>query len=127
MADLSQPRLGGFEMKLGLDIALLVLSLLGLLLSLYMTLIFVRVQRGEQVKCFDGACPIVMKTTYAQSLGFPNSYLAIPFYAALSIYAAMRLAGQMEWMFMPVVITSAGSVLMSAYLVYALLVKLKRP
>ena len=106
--------------------SLLLLALFGVALSVYMTVIFVRVQRGEEVKCFDGACPIVMKTSYAQALGFPNSYLAIPYYCSLTLYAGLRLTGQLEWMFLPVAVAALAAATMSVYLAYALIVKLKR-
>jgi uncharacterized membrane protein len=103
------------------------LAAAGLILSVYLTRMFIRVQRGHEVKCVDGSCPIVMKTPYARSLGFPNFYLAIPFYAGLLVFAVLRLAGIAAWLFVPVAIAAGLSVVMSAYLAIALLVKLKQP
>ena len=113
-------------MHLFLDLILLGLGVGGLVLAWYMTAVFVRVRRGESVRCVDGTCPVVMQTPYAQSLGFPNSYLAIPFYALVTLFAALQLTGQGGWLFVPVAAATALSVLMSAYLVYALLWKLQR-
>lgn len=109
-----------------LQLMLFLLGLIGLVLSIYMTSVFVRVQRGEEVKCIDGACPMVMKTSYARTLGFPNSYLAIPYYGALATFGGLRLAGELEWMLLPVTVAAAAAAAMSAYLAYALLAKLKR-
>jgi uncharacterized membrane protein len=106
---------------------LFLLGFWGIALSVYMTILFLRVQRGREVKCFDSACPIVMKTNYAQSLGFPNTYLAIPFYLGVAVFAALRLNGSAEGWFAPIAAASGLSVLMSVYLIYALLVKLKQP
>ncbi len=105
---------------------LLALGSAGAVLSIYMTGIFVRVMRGEQVKCIDEVCPIVMKTSYAQSFGFPNSYLAVPFYFTLVVFALLRIAGYAPWLFVPVAAASALAAAMSAYLAWALLVKLKQ-
>ena len=102
------------------------LGLFGLALTSYMTAIFLRVQRGERVRCLDEACPIVMKTPYAQSLGFPNSYLAIPFYGLLVLLSGLRLMGWAAWLTGPVAIASGIALAMSLYLTYALVVKLDR-
>ena len=102
------------------------LTAAGLVLSVYLTAVFLRVQRGQAVKCVDGSCPVVMKTPYARSLGFPNFYLAIPFYAGLLVFAVLRLAGLAAWLFVPVAVAVALSVAMSAYLAFTLLAKLKQ-
>jgi uncharacterized membrane protein len=99
----------------------------GAALSVYLTVMFVRVQRGEAVKCVDGSCPIVMKTPYARSFGFPNYYLAIPFYFVLLSFAVLRLAGLVAWLLWPVSIGTALSLGFSIYLAYALIAKLKQP
>jgi uncharacterized membrane protein len=88
---------------------------------------FVRVQRGQAVKCVDGSCPIVMKTPYARSFGFPNFYVAIPYYAGLLMFAILRLAGLASWLLVPVTIASGLAAAMSAWLAFALLVKLRQP
>src|SRR6266542_1069420 len=105
---------------------LLALGGAGLALSVYMTRIFVRVRKGEEVECIDEVCPIVMKTSYALAFGFPNSYLAIPYYCALALFALARLAGYAAWLFYPVAVASSLALVMSVYLAYALLVKLKQ-
>jgi uncharacterized membrane protein len=110
-----------------LDCILIALAAFGVALSIYLTIMFVRVQRGQAVKCVDGSCPIVMKTPYARSFGFPNFYLAIPFYAALLAFAFLRLAGLAAWLIVPITIGSALAFGMSVYLAYALLAKLKQP
>ena len=102
------------------------LAAAGLILSVYLTGMFLRVQRGQTVKCVDGSCPVVMKTPYARSLGFPNFYLAIPFYAGLLVFAVLRLAGLAAWLFVPVAVAAGLSVAMSVYLALALLIKLKQ-
>ena len=102
------------------------LAAAGLVLSVYLTVMFLRVQRGQAVKCVDGSCPVVMKTPYARSLGFPNFYLAIPFYAGLLVFAVLQLAGLAAWLFVPVAVAAALSLAMSAYLAFTLLVKLKQ-
>ena len=107
--------------------ALLATGLLGMALSVYLTGVFLRVQRGEQVKCLDGACPIVMQTPDARLLGFPNFYLAIPFYSLLVIFAVLQMLGFAAWLFWPVAVAAGLSLAASAWLVYSLLVKLKRP
>ncbi len=99
----------------------------GVVLSVYFTVMFIRVQRGEAVKCVDDSCPIVIKTPYARSLGFPNFYLAIPFYLALLAFALLRLAGLAAWLLVPVSICVGLATAMSVYLAYALLAKLKQP
>lgn len=106
---------------------LLVAGLSGLDLSVYLTAVFLRVQRGEHVKCFDGSCPIVMQTPDARMLGFPNFYLAIPFYSVLVVFAGLRLAGHAEWLFWPVAAAAGLSLAASVRLAYSLLVKLKQP
>src|SRR5436309_3075765 len=98
----------------------------GLALSVYMTRIFVRVRRGEEVECFDEVCPIVMKTSDALTFGFPNSFLAIPFYAGVAVFALVRLAGYAAWLLPAVTLASFGALAMSIYLAVALLVKLKQ-
>ncbi len=110
-----------------LHVVLLLTAAGGLLLAGYLTAVFIRVQRGESVKCFDGACPIVMQTPDARLAGFPNFYLALPFYFMLVVFAALRLHGHAEWLFWPVAVASLISLAVSAWLVYSLLVKLKRP
>ncbi len=97
-----------------------------LALSIYMTRIFVRVRRGEEVECFDEVCPIVMKTSYALAFGFPNSYLAVPFYTGLAVFALLRLAGYAAWLLPEVALASFSALAMSVYLAVVLLVKLKR-
>lgn len=114
-------------MNLWLQVLLLVMAVFGLALSAYMTVMFNRVQRGEAVKCIDDSCPIVMKTSYARSLGFPNFYLAIPFYLALAVFAALQLVGLAAWLFVPVAIASGLALATSAWLAFALLIKLKQP
>src|SRR6266496_2202528 len=116
-------RHSSFDMLLWL---LFALSVFGLVLSLYMTSIFVRVRKGEEVECIDEVCPIVMKTSYALAFGFPNSYLAVPFYAGLAVFALLRLAGYAAWLFPGVALASFGALAMSVYLAVALLVKLKQ-
>jgi uncharacterized membrane protein len=113
-------------MRLSLDLSLLFLGAFGVALSVYMTALFLRVQRGEEVQCFDDVCPMVLKTPYAQSFGFPNTYLAIFFYVALLVFAVLRLMGVAAWLFIPIAIASGLSVVMSLYLMYALLVQLKQ-
>ncbi|MBI3463207.1 MAG: hypothetical protein HY000_09130 [Planctomycetes bacterium] len=103
------------------------LAAVGIILSVYLTGVFLRVQRGLAVKCFDGSCPIVMKTPYARSLGIPNFYPAIPFYGGLLVFAVLRLAGFAAWLFVPVAVAAALALAMSAYLALMLLVKLKQP
>ena len=103
------------------------LAAAGLVLSVYLTAMFLRVQRGQAVKCFDGSCPLVMKTPYARSLGFPNFYLAIPFYGGLLVFAVLRLAGIAAWLLVPVAVAAALALVMSAYLAFMLLVKLRQP
>ena len=105
---------------------LLALGLAGVVLSLYMTAIFIRVQRGEMAKCIDEVCPVVMKTAYARAFGFPNSYLAVPFYFLLVLFALLRLAGYASWLFVPVAVASMLAAVMSVYLAYALLAKLRQ-
>ena len=109
-----------------LHVALLLTAAGGLLLAGYLTAIFLRVERGESVKCFDGACPIVMQTPDARIAGFPNFYLALPFYFMLLIFAVLRLLGHAEWLFWPVAVACLLSLAASAWLIYSLLVKLKR-
>ncbi len=99
----------------------------GTALSIYMTVVFMRVQRAGEVNCGDDSCSIVMKTPYARSLGFPNFYVAIPFYVALLLFGILRLFGLAAWFLVPVTVTTAVALAMSAYLAYALLVKLKQP
>jgi len=111
---------------LTLTVILLCLGVSGLALSVYMTVIFLRVQRGQSAQCFDATCPMVMRTPYARTLGFPNTYLALLFYLALVVYSCLRLAGAEAWLFVPVAAATGLSLLMSAYLIYALLVKLKQ-
>ena len=103
------------------------LAAFGIVLSIYLTVMFIRVQRGQAVKCVDDSCPIVMKTPYARSLGLPNFYLAIPFYSVLLAFALLRLAGLAAWLFVPVTIGAGLALVMSVYLAYALLAKLKQP
>ena len=103
------------------------LAAAGIILSVYLTGVFLRVQRGQVVKCFDGSCPLVMKTPYARSLGFPNFYLAIPFYGGLLVFAVLRLAGLAAWLLVPVAVAAALALVMSAYLAFMLLVKLRQP
>jgi uncharacterized membrane protein len=114
-------------MSLVLPLVLLGLGLFGLVLSLYMTSIFVRVERGQAVTCADGSCPIVMKTPYSRSLGFPNFYLAIPFYGGLVVFAVLRLVGCAAWLFFPVLVIAVLALAMSLYLAWSLLAKLKQP
>ena len=99
----------------------------GVVLSVYLTVTFIRVQRGQAVKCVDDSCPIVMKTPYARSLGFPNFYLAIPYYSGLLAFAVLRLAGLAAWLHWPISIAAALAFAMSVYLTYALLARLKQP
>ena len=103
------------------------LAAFGIVLSIYLTVMFLRVQRDQAVKCVDSSCPIVMKTPYARSLGFPNFYLANPFYAVLLAFALLRLAGLAAWLIVPVAVGAGLALGMSAYLAYALLAKLKQP
>ena len=114
-------------MTLWAHCALLATGLCGLALSVYLTGVFLRVQRGEPVKCFDGACPIVMQTPDARMLGFPNFYLAIPFHSLLVIFAGLRIVGLAAWLFWPVAVAAGLSLAASAWLVYSLLVRLKQP
>ena len=114
-------------MSIALQLMLLGLGAFGLLLSLYMTSVFIRVERGQDVRCLDGACPVVMKTSDARTFGFPNFYLAVPFYLLVVLFAGLRLAGLAAWIFPPVAIASALSFAMSLYLAYSLIVRLKRP
>ena len=109
-----------------LHIALLLIAASGLLLAGYLTAIFLRVQRGESVKCFDGACPIVMQTPDARLAGFPSFYLALPFYFMLLVFAVLRLFGHAEWLLWPVAVATLLSLSASAWLIYSLLVKLQR-
>jgi len=108
-----------------LYVALLVTASGGLLLACYLTAVFLRVQRGESAKCLDGACPIVMQTPAARLAGFPNFYLALPFYFMLVVFATLRLHGYAEWLFWPLAVASLLSLAASAWLIYSLLVKLK--
>ncbi len=109
------------------SIILLALGAIGLVFTLYMTRVFMRVQRGEEVHCVDGACPIVMKTPDARTFGFPNFYLALPYYALLVIFASLRLAGLAPWLLVPALVLSGLALTMSGYLAWSLLVKLKQP
>ena len=110
-----------------LHISLLVASAIGLLLAGYLTAIFLRVERGESVKCLDDTCPIVMQTPDARLAGFPNFYFALPFYFVLVVFSALRLLGRGDWLFWPVAAASLVALAASAWLTYSLLVKLKRP
>lgn len=66
-----------------------------------------------------------MSTRYARIFGFPNSVIAIAWFAALGGFAGARLGGVAVPLW-PVLAGSAASLLMSAFLAWALFAKLKR-
>jgi uncharacterized membrane protein len=109
-----------------LHIALLILAVAGLGLSMQLTLMVIRIRQGGPVRCIH-SCPVVMTTPYAQLLGFPNVYLALPFYSFLIIFSVLRLLDHAYWLFFPVCIAVSSAFLMSAYLVIALVARLKQP
>lgn len=93
------------------------LSAIGLGHSIYGCWLFYQLGRG----CASG-CPLVMGTRYARLLGFPNTYIAVAFFAGLIVWAAIRPAVPL-W---PVLAATGLSLLCSAYLAWVLLLKLRQ-
>jgi uncharacterized membrane protein len=67
-----------------------------------------------------------MQTPYARALGFPNFFLAAPYYLALLAFAGLRIAGLAESSIGLAAIASAFGLAMSGWLTFALLVRLKQ-
>jgi uncharacterized membrane protein len=107
--------------------ALTTLAGSGLVLSLYLTVIFLSVRSRKNAGCLDGSCLAVMQTTYARSLGFPNLFLAIPYYGGLVAFVGLRMAGTAEWSVGLAAAASALGLAMSGWLTFVLLVRLKQP
>ncbi len=95
---------------------LLLVSVAGLALSVYTTYV---------MSCAGDSCDVVMTTPYARVFGFPNAVLAAVYYAALIAFAALRLAGTALPLW-PALAASGLSLVMSAYLAWALIAKLRR-
>jgi len=97
-------------------IALAVVSLGGLALSVYTTRV---------MNCAGDTCDLVMTTPYARVFGFPNAIIAAVYYAALVAFAALSLAG-VRLPLWPALAAAGLSLVMSAYLAWALFAKLRR-
>ncbi len=104
-----------------------VLAVVGLGISVYMTLAYYRrFRQGHGVACpVRGACASVLETEQARVFGVPNSLLGILFYAGtLGCLAGRQATGRTEW----IAAAFAGAVLATGFgvaLAYALLFRLR--
>ncbi|MDA2914494.1 vitamin K epoxide reductase family protein [Acidobacteriia bacterium AH_259_A11_L15] len=110
---------------------LLGLSLLGLAVSLYFTLVYYgRIESRELPTAFcrrnEQTCVTILQTPYARVLGPPNSVLGIGLYVLTALVAALALAGALPpWLWGTAVVAVAVAVLLAPYLVWALVARLK--
>ncbi|MCA1813422.1 MAG: vitamin K epoxide reductase family protein [Halobacteriales archaeon] len=108
-------------------VAFAALGALGFLDALYFTLVTYRVMPADArwVPRFcrmDGAtCAVVVEAPEARLLRVPNSVLGLGWYAIVLVHAASPLPC------LPMLAASAATVMMSAYLAWALLRKLRTP
>lgn len=109
---------------------LLVLSVIGLLISFYFTLVTYRLMSADQrfipafCRMTDRSCASIVDSRQARLFGVPNSLLGIAYYlgvilwVAFSLRSVPRLTGGL-------IVVSLGTVLSGLYLLYSLLVVLK--
>ena len=83
------------------------------------------IQVAQQARAGDvSAQNHFTQTRYAQVFGFRNSDLGMMFYGALGVCASSGLLRR-RWMLWPALTSSAASVGLSLYLLWALFVRLK--
>ncbi len=97
-------------------IALLVAAAFGAALSIYTLRV---------MACGGDACDFVMSSRFARVFGFPNAALALAYNVALMAFASLRLA-HIAVPLWPALAACAASLVMTAYLAFALLVRVKR-
>ena len=104
------------------DISILALSLVGILLSLYLTINYFK---GSDLSyCITGAdCDVVKKSAYSKIFGIPVSALGILGYGAIIISALTSLSKKNRWNLLFVFSTLALA--FSAYLTYVELFVIK--
>lgn len=101
------------------------LSLIGLFISLYFMLVFHKLTPPDATyipkfcRLDQGACETILNTPQACLLGVPNFYPGILFYLLVIAFRCLPIAEEL-------MITVAGfAVLVSLYLAYSLIFKLK--
>jgi uncharacterized membrane protein len=112
------------------DFIILACSAVGLLVSLYFTLVYYRIMKPDArfVPSFcrldEATCQYLMGTRNAKILGARNFVLGLLYYAALIIYISVENV-QRTIPIGFVIFVSLFTVLLGIYLVYGLIVKLK--
>ncbi len=105
---------------------IIILSFLGLANSIYFTFAYYgRVKKARwvpEILCArDGSsCVTVVQTRYARVFGVPNSLLGIVFYLAVGGWGLAGVTSAGHWLNGALIVTSAGTVALGFYLIYAL-------
>ena len=112
------------------DAVILTLSIFGLLISLYFTLVYYRLIRPDTTlipkvcRLDEATCQYLMGTRNARILGVRNFVLGLLYYIGLILYVGYPSIQQTVPLH-PVVGISLLTVLVGVYLVYGLIAKLK--
>jgi uncharacterized membrane protein len=112
---------------------LLALALGGLALAVYFTLIYYRLIPPDSgsmprfCRLGEGTCGSVVFSRYGRVFGFPNSLLGLVFYLGLGGVAVSRLVSGTYAALDLLLAAAVASLLLAAYLVYSLFVKLRTP
>lgn len=92
----------------------------GIVISVYMTLKFYRLKNA-----IDSEESIV-QTAYARVFGVPNSLLGIFYYCCIAGIALYRIITGTWILIVPTLVVAVSTVAFSIYLVWSLIVKLKK-
>lgn len=112
--------------------ALLALAAVGVLDALYFVLVTYGVARPDTkwvprfCRMDEASCARVLDTRYARVLGLPNAVYGLAWYAVVGAAATLASLGE-PLPCAPLLAGSAATVLLSAYLAWALLARLRVP
>ena len=112
---------------------LVVLSFVGMLISVYFTLVIYHIMKPDArivpliCRMEEGACFAIIDTRDARVFGVPNAFLGILYYLSVIVFVTMFQSDSESILYQVVVSISAGTVILGAYLTYALLLKLRTP
>jgi uncharacterized membrane protein len=106
-------------------------SIVGMLISAYVTLVSYRIMKPDIrfvprfCRMEEQSCFVILDAADARVFGVQNALLGILYYVSILLFVMIASHDNQSIIYQIVVSVSAGTVLLGAYLTYALLVKLR--
>ena len=116
-----------------IQLMLIGFSILGILISFYFTLVSYRIIEPDIrfiprfCRMDERSCFVIIDAPDARLFGVPNALLGILYYISILVFMVTMPGNSESLQYQILVSISAGTVLLGAYLVYVLFVKLRTP